>query len=74
VLYRGYILNLAGILPYAGIDLAVYESLKNYYMSLSTAGLDESTKELLKKEGAPAPTPVLLACGTVSCLCGQFFR
>ena len=25
VFYRGYIPNLLGILPYAGIDLAVYE-------------------------------------------------
>lgn len=26
--YRGYVPNLLGILPYAGIDLAVYEVLK----------------------------------------------
>lgn len=25
VFYRGYVPNLVGILPYAGIDLAVYE-------------------------------------------------
>ena len=25
VFYRGYIPNLLGIIPYAGIDLAVYE-------------------------------------------------
>ncbi|CAG7716255.1 unnamed protein product [Allacma fusca] len=31
VFYRGYIPNLLGILPYAGIDLAVYETLKNIY-------------------------------------------
>lgn len=31
VFYRGYIPNLLGILPYAGIDLAVYETLKNFY-------------------------------------------
>ncbi len=29
--YRGYIPNLMGILPYAGIDLTVYETLKNHY-------------------------------------------
>lgn len=26
--YRGYVPNLIGILPYAGIDLAVYEVIK----------------------------------------------
>ena len=33
VFYRGYIPNLLGILPYAGIDLAVYETLKKHYSS-----------------------------------------
>jgi len=33
VFYRGYIPNLLGILPYAGIDLAVYETLKQKYLS-----------------------------------------
>lgn len=28
--YRGYIPNLLGIVPYAGIDLAVYEVSDNY--------------------------------------------
>uniref|UniRef100_A0A8D3BKC6 EF-hand domain-containing protein n=1 Tax=Scophthalmus maximus TaxID=52904 RepID=A0A8D3BKC6_SCOMX len=31
--YKGYIPNLLGIIPYAGIDLAVYESLKNTWLS-----------------------------------------
>lgn len=31
--YRGYIPNLLGIIPYAGIDLAVYETLKKKYLS-----------------------------------------
>ncbi|PIO73590.1 EF hand [Teladorsagia circumcincta] len=30
--YKGYIPNLLGIIPYAGIDLAIYETLKKYYV------------------------------------------
>ena len=26
--YKGYVPNLLGIIPYAGIDLAIYETLK----------------------------------------------
>ena len=29
--YRGYIINTVGILPAAGVDLALYETLKNKY-------------------------------------------
>ncbi|CAB1419904.1 unnamed protein product [Pleuronectes platessa] len=31
--YKGYVPNIIGIIPYAGIDLAVYESLKNFWLS-----------------------------------------
>uniref|UniRef100_A0A158Q7X1 Calcium-binding mitochondrial carrier protein SCaMC-1 n=1 Tax=Elaeophora elaphi TaxID=1147741 RepID=A0A158Q7X1_9BILA len=31
--YKGVVPNLIGIIPYAGIDLAVYETLKSYYLS-----------------------------------------
>lgn len=34
--YRGYIPNILGIIPYAGIDLAVYETLKKSYLSNHT--------------------------------------
>jgi solute carrier family 25 phosphate transporter 23/24/25/41 len=34
--YRGYIPNILGIIPYAGIDLAVYETLKKTYLSNHT--------------------------------------
>uniref|UniRef100_A0A3Q2PF74 Solute carrier family 25 member 25a n=1 Tax=Fundulus heteroclitus TaxID=8078 RepID=A0A3Q2PF74_FUNHE len=57
--YKGYVPNMLGIIPYAGIDLAVYETLKNSY---------------LQQYGANATDPgvvVLLACGTVSSTCGQ---
>eukprot|EP00102_Acyrthosiphon_pisum_P004332 XP_001947794.1 PREDICTED: calcium-binding mitochondrial carrier protein SCaMC-1-B-like [Acyrthosiphon pisum] len=56
--YRGYVPNLIGILPYAGIDLAVYETLKNKYI---TSHNDS------EKPGVP----LLLACGTISSTCGQ---
>lgn len=55
--YRGYIPNLLGIIPYAGIDLAVYETLKNSY--------------LRKHSGDTPSVLLLLACGTVSSTCGQ---
>nr|XP_057926201.1 calcium-binding mitochondrial carrier protein SCaMC-2-A [Doryrhamphus excisus] len=55
--YKGYLPNMLGIIPYAGIDLAVYETLKNRY---------------LQQHGTSDPgVVVLLACGTVSSTCGQ---
>ncbi|KAM9734605.1 calcium-binding mitochondrial carrier protein SCaMC-2-B-like isoform 2-T3 [Menidia menidia] len=57
--YKGYIPNLIGIIPYAGIDLAVYETLKNWWLQrFATASADPGVL-------------VLLACGTTSCTCGQ---
>ncbi|KAG5666949.1 hypothetical protein PVAND_014954 [Polypedilum vanderplanki] len=56
--YRGYIPNLLGIIPYAGIDLAVYETLKKSY--LSQYG-DQSRPPVL----------LLLACGSISSSLGQ---
>ncbi|XP_068167499.1 calcium-binding mitochondrial carrier protein SCaMC-2-A [Antennarius striatus] len=58
--YKGYIPNMLGIIPYAGIDLAVYETLKNCY--LQHYGNNNNT--------APGVV-VMLACGTVSSTCGQ---
>ncbi|XP_043286050.1 calcium-binding mitochondrial carrier protein SCaMC-2 [Venturia canescens] len=56
--YRGYIPNLIGILPYAGIDLAVYETLKNRYLRSHT-------------ENEQPAFWVLLLCGTASSTAGQ---
>ena len=56
--YRGYIPNILGILPYAGIDLAVYETLKKKY--LQTHHSDEQPSFYL-----------LLACGSASSTLGQ---
>ncbi|GIY20203.1 calcium-binding mitochondrial carrier protein SCaMC-3 [Caerostris darwini] len=56
--YRGYLPNLLGIIPYAGIDLAIYETLKKTYVSRHP---EETDPGIL----------VLLGCGTVSSSCGQ---
>lgn len=56
--YRGYIPNCLGIIPYAGIDLAVYETVKNSWIR--------------NHQDSPVPNiAVLLGCGTVSSTCGQ---
>ncbi|EFJ15313.1 hypothetical protein SELMODRAFT_118883 [Selaginella moellendorffii] len=51
--YRGLVPSLVGIIPYAGIDLAMYETLKD----LSRSILPEGTE--------PGPL-TQLACGTIS--------
>ncbi|KAK4872999.1 hypothetical protein RN001_015028 [Aquatica leii] len=56
--YRGYIPNILGIIPYAGIDLAVYETLKKKY--LKTHPQNEQPGFWL-----------LLACGSCSSTLGQ---
>ncbi|XP_071219068.1 calcium-binding mitochondrial carrier protein SCaMC-2-like isoform X1 [Salvelinus alpinus] len=57
--YKGYIPNLIGIIPYAGIDLAVYETLKNSWL------------QRYATDSADPGVFVLLACGTTSSTCGQ---
>uniref|UniRef100_A0A4W5R1U2 Solute carrier family 25 member 25a n=1 Tax=Hucho hucho TaxID=62062 RepID=A0A4W5R1U2_9TELE len=57
--YKGFIPNMMGIIPYAGMDLAVYETLKNSW--LDKYGTNRTDPGVL----------VLLGCGTVSSTCGQ---
>ncbi|XP_077415677.1 mitochondrial adenyl nucleotide antiporter SLC25A23-like isoform X2 [Vanacampus margaritifer] len=57
--YRGYLPNTIGIIPYAGIDLAVYETLKNTWL------------QRYCQDSADPGVLVLLGCGTVSSTCGQ---
>ncbi|XP_068429510.1 calcium-binding mitochondrial carrier protein SCaMC-2-B isoform X2 [Clinocottus analis] len=57
--YKGYVPNMLGIIPYAGIDLAVYETLKNYWL------------QCYATDSADPGVFVLLACGTTSSTCGQ---
>jgi len=59
VFYRGYWPNLFGIIPYAGIDLAVYETLKKTFL------------ERYAKAGDAPNALLLLSCGTFSSCCGQ---
>ncbi|XP_068605985.1 mitochondrial adenyl nucleotide antiporter SLC25A23-like [Brachionichthys hirsutus] len=62
--YRGYLPNTVGIIPYAGIDLAVYETLKNAWLQ----------RYCLDRGGNNSADPgvlVLLGCGTISSTCGQ---
>uniref|UniRef100_A0AAY3ZVG3 EF-hand domain-containing protein n=1 Tax=Denticeps clupeoides TaxID=299321 RepID=A0AAY3ZVG3_9TELE len=57
--YKGYVPNILGIIPYAGIDLAVYETLKNSWLQRHRDG------------SADPGVLVLVGCGTVSSTCGQ---
>jgi solute carrier family 25 phosphate transporter 23/24/25/41 len=59
VFFRGYVPNILGILPYAGIDLTVYETLKRRYLASHVM------------DGSTPPAYSLLAFGTFSSCCGQ---
>ncbi|XP_072133828.1 mitochondrial adenyl nucleotide antiporter SLC25A24-like [Mobula birostris] len=58
-LYRGYLPNLFGIIPYAGIELTVYEVLKKAYC------------QRYSEEPNEPGVFIHLGCGTISCTCGQ---
>uniref|UniRef100_A0A8P0P306 Mitochondrial adenyl nucleotide antiporter SLC25A24 n=2 Tax=Canis lupus familiaris TaxID=9615 RepID=A0A8P0P306_CANLF len=57
--YKGYVPNLLGIIPYAGIDLAVYELLKAHWL------------DNYAKDSVNPGVMVLLGCGALSSTCGQ---
>ena len=57
--YRGYVPNLLGIIPYAGIDLAVYETLKKKFAQQHASEKKESS------------IFVIIGCGALSSTCGQ---
>lgn len=59
--YRGYVPNMLGIIPYAGIDLAVYETLKKKYLKKHVTDSISDRPSFF----------VLLGCGTASCTLGQ---
>uniref|UniRef100_A0A7N8YFG8 Solute carrier family 25 member 23a n=1 Tax=Mastacembelus armatus TaxID=205130 RepID=A0A7N8YFG8_9TELE len=56
--YKGYVPNILGIVPYAGIDLAVYETLKFSWLNRNRGLADPGVM-------------VLVGCGAVSSTCGQ---
>ncbi|CAF4328870.1 unnamed protein product, partial [Adineta steineri] len=55
--WRGYVLNQIGIVPYAGFDLACYETLKRLYIT--------------KHNNQEPPIYVVLGCGAISSFTGQ---
>ncbi|CAF5026751.1 unnamed protein product, partial [Rotaria sp. Silwood1] len=57
VFWRGYVLNQLGIVPYAGFDLACYESLKRLYITTHN--------------NQEPPIYVVLGCGALSSFTGQ---
>ncbi|XP_008067856.1 calcium-binding mitochondrial carrier protein SCaMC-1-like [Carlito syrichta] len=59
VFFKGYIPNLLGIAPYTGIDLAVFELLKNYWLEHYTGN------------SVNPGIMILLGCSTLSHTCGQ---
>lgn len=81
--YKGYIPNILGIIPYAGIDLAVYEvshylaigSNHTFTVVLTDVSSHQSLKNLWLsrycKDTANPGILVLLGCGTISSSCGQ---
>ncbi|XP_061737267.1 mitochondrial adenyl nucleotide antiporter SLC25A23 isoform X1 [Nerophis ophidion] len=56
--YKGYVPNILSIVPYAGIDLAVYETLKFAWLNRNRGVADPGVM-------------VLVGCGAVSSTCGQ---
>ncbi|XP_010740331.3 calcium-binding mitochondrial carrier protein SCaMC-1 isoform X2 [Larimichthys crocea] len=56
--YKGYLPNMLSIVPYAGIDLAVYETLKFGWLNRNRGLADPGVM-------------VLVGCGAVSSTCGQ---
>ncbi len=64
IFYRGYVPNLVGILPYAGIDLALYETFKTIYVK----ALNKRNKG---EEITSPPIYVSLTAGACSSVCGQ---
>ncbi|CAF0911457.1 unnamed protein product [Didymodactylos carnosus] len=55
--WRGYLLNQIGIIPYAGFDLACYESLKRLWIQTH--------------DNREPPTLIVLSCGATSSFTGQ---
>nr|CAH8848392.1 unnamed protein product [Trichobilharzia regenti] len=64
IFYRGYVPNILGILPYAGIELALFETFKQTYAKL-VISKDE------KSANSPPPVYVSVGAGALSSLCGQ---
>ena len=66
IFYRGYLPNLVGILPYAGIDLALYETFKTLYVKALNNRRTAADGQLTS-----SPVYVSLTAGACSSVCGQ---
>ncbi|XP_028735159.1 calcium-binding mitochondrial carrier protein SCaMC-1-like isoform X2 [Peromyscus leucopus] len=57
--FKGYVPNMIGIVPYAGLDLATFELLKNYWL------------EHYSVNSVNPGLMIVLGCSTLSHTCGQ---
>lgn len=70
--YNGIKPCVLGVIPYAGIDLAIYETLKSVYTDYTMQYLTNNPKEGTRASHAMA-IMVPLVCGTISSTIAQFF-
>ncbi|KER19496.1 hypothetical protein T265_15525, partial [Opisthorchis viverrini] len=63
IFYRGYVPNILGILPYAGIELALFETFKQTYARW--------TSKDGKEPSGPPSVYVSVSAGALSSVCGQ---
>lgn len=61
-LYRGWVPSVIGVVPYVGLNFAVYESLKDWLIKSNALGLDE---------GSDLGVTTRLACGAAAGTVGQ---
>lgn len=64
IFYRGYVPNVLGILPYAGIELALFETLKQAYVTVFLSNDTSDSKKI-------PPVYVSVVAGAMSSVCGQ---
>lgn len=74
--FRGVKACIIGVIPYAGIDLATYETLKSLFTDYSMQYLsrkNEDSAENKRKQNQHMSIAVPLVCGTISSTFAQFF-
>ncbi|VEL10258.1 unnamed protein product [Protopolystoma xenopodis] len=77
VFYRGYVPNLLGILPYAGVDMALYETFKhlatnwNQPLSVKAESVGRTGDSGSTKLPLVPPVVISLCSGALSSVCGQ---
>ncbi|XP_042416993.1 mitochondrial adenine nucleotide transporter ADNT1-like [Zingiber officinale] len=63
-LYRGWLPSVIGVIPYAGLNFGVYESLKDWLIKTNPYGLAEDSELNISTK---------LACGATAGIAGQTF-